>query len=71
MCRAAENHSRNPSWPATLPWWSAPETRPRRPRNVLEGLVEIAVQQSETETLRSGLFNRRLPSARDFSISGQ
>src|SRR5215472_2299435 len=33
MCRAAENHSRNPSWPASLPWWSARETRPRRPRH--------------------------------------
>src|SRR6516164_7296976 len=33
MCRAAENHSRNPSWPASLPWWSARETTPRRPRH--------------------------------------
>src|SRR5438105_10987969 len=33
MYRAAENHSRNPSWPASLPWWSARETRPRRPRH--------------------------------------
>src|SRR5438128_11904960 len=33
MCRAAENHSRNPSWPASLPWWSARGTRPRRPRH--------------------------------------
>src|SRR5436190_22808057 len=31
MYRAAENHSRNPSWPASLPWWSERETRPRRP----------------------------------------
>jgi hypothetical protein len=39
--------------------------------NVFEGLVDIAVQQFETETLRSGPFDRRLASARDFSMSGQ
>src|SRR5271165_4902776 len=32
-CRAAETHSRNPSSPASLPWWSTPGTRPRRPRH--------------------------------------
>ena len=36
--------------------------------NLFGGLVDIAVQ---TETLRSDPFNRRLASARDFSMSGQ
>src|SRR5262249_38321264 len=33
MSHAAENHSRNPSWPASLPSWSTRETRPRRRRH--------------------------------------
>src|SRR3954454_17627589 len=33
MSRAAENHSGNPSWPASQPWWSAQGTKQRRPRH--------------------------------------
>src|SRR5215208_6480881 len=33
MCRAAENHSGNPSWPTSQPWWSAQGTKQWRPRH--------------------------------------
>jgi hypothetical protein len=37
----------------------------------LKGWSTLRFNKFETETLRSGLFNRRLASARDFSMSGQ
>src|SRR4029077_19052997 len=37
----------------------------------LKGWSTLRFNKFETETLRSGLFHRRLASARDFSMSGQ
>src|SRR5437762_2439640 len=57
MCRAAENHSRNPSWPASLPWLTPRGTRPRQPRHPAAPARIFQAQDRRDRRLLAGFTN--------------